>query len=330
VKGPSPKSRPALGEVAVSVVETAVEIASSVAAAGQGVFRAALKLYRLAQGVVAPSGEDESMPGATSRPARASGSAAAASTRATSGAIALDSDAIEPSLTTAHGAAAGLPHAPTIEPASGDRAWPAADREIPSTRVSSRLDLPGHYDLDRLVAVPRDPDWLFAYWETRDATRRRLEARLAGQGGAPPTKHGLRIAILGAGGADTETLNWTVELPPGATSRYVEIGRPSARLRVSYGIVVGAGAAFVPLLPPVEVNMPSRELAPEIDARWAQLGDHGLAPEPAPEQPQERLREISERLIRHAHGANAESSREWPPTHRLVEFDFGSHASPRS
>ena len=329
MKGPSPKSRPPLGEVAIRVVETAVEIASSVAAAGQGVFQAALKLYRLAQEVAAPSGEGESRPGATSRPAPPSGSAPAG-TRKASGAIALDSDAIEPRPTASNGAAADPSHAPTVEPARGDRAWPAANSEMPPARASSRLDLPERYDLDRLVAVPRDPDWLFAYWETRDATRRRLEARLAGQGAAPPTKHRLRIAILGVGGAEVETLSWTVELPPGATSWYVEVGRPSARVRVSYGIVAGEAAAFVPLLPPVEVSMPSRELAPESDARWAQLGDHGLATGPAPEQPHERLREISERLIRHVHGANAESSREWPPTHRLVELDFGSHASPRS
>jgi len=35
-------------------------------------------------------------------------------------------------------------------------------------------ELPASYELDRLVAIPKDPDWTHLYWETSPETRRRL------------------------------------------------------------------------------------------------------------------------------------------------------------
>ena len=63
----------------------------------------------------------------------------------------------------------------------------AKGRSFASTTRSTLLEgeLPASYEIDRLVALPKDPDWTHLYWETSPETRTRLaqsggEVRLRG------------------------------------------------------------------------------------------------------------------------------------------------------
>jgi len=68
-------------------------------------------------------------------------------------------------------------------PAASTREVTAAKYNIgvePAIPNENLGNLPGGYAEDRLVMVPRDPDWIFIYWELTDDTYQRAERQASG------------------------------------------------------------------------------------------------------------------------------------------------------
>jgi hypothetical protein len=186
-------------------------------------------------------------------------------------------------------------------------------------------ELPGHYGLDFLVVMPRDPDSLFAYWEVREEVRSRVGTDI-GRDATARLHDVLRVIVADPSGDHAGDVCWTIDLPPYASSWYVDVGRPNHRVQITLGVHDGS-AGFYPLLPAVEIFMPGRGPSADEGVSWARSGDHGL--EPLADAAQERpSADATERLIRHARSASAGASHDWAAAHRLVDIDFGGHSSP--
>lgn len=109
---------------------------------------------------------------------------------------------------------------------------------------------------DRIVLLPRDPEWIFAYWDISDATRERLRTRIGEKewsGGAFAVRlravdpgHGASLEIRVEGAAR----NWYIRLP--------EAGRT---YRADLGFLSSSGR-FVVLAGSNEVQTPPKALAP--------------------------------------------------------------------
>jgi hypothetical protein len=136
--------------------------------------------------------------------------------------------------------------------------------------VEIKLSLPARYDVDRLVPLVRDPRWLFVYWETRDATRKRVEEQI-GRTSAVAPREVLRLTVIehDSFAGRLAGPSWTVELAPMATSWYVEVGRPDATVRVEIGLM--ADGHFIGFTAPVHVTMPPSAVSSDESPVWRDL-----------------------------------------------------------
>jgi len=126
-------------------------------------------------------------------------------------------------------------------------------------------DLPRDYHVTRLVLLPRDPQWIFAYWEIAPATWNEVEKAF----GAQARQEGravLRLSARRAGenrtfdvGVDLAARNWYVATP---VRGGVWVGE--------LGLVLPDGR-FVRLAVSNEIHMPNGEVSNVIDERWGQL-----------------------------------------------------------
>src|SRR5580765_2103925 len=89
-------------------------------------------------------------------------------------------------------------------------------------------ELPAAYGVDRLVLVPRDPWWLFAFWEITPATRESALATFGDEAAeARPMLRIYDVSFVDPRGSNA-ALSIDVEVPRTAESCYVNVGRPAA------------------------------------------------------------------------------------------------------
>jgi hypothetical protein len=144
---------------------------------------------------------------------------------------------------------------------------PVVDRELGS--------LPRAYGVDRAVLLPRDPWWVFAYWEVSPVTRIETLRRLGPE--AEDATETLRVHV--ADGVDVTSFD--VVLPPGVDRWHVEAGRPGATVRVEVGIRTRAGR-FVPLVASAAVTTMPAAPAAETRLEWVDLEPDGPRTVPPP------------------------------------------------
>jgi len=139
---------------------------------------------------------------------------------------------------------------------------PVVDREVG--------ELPRSYGTDRLVLLPRDPWWLFAYWEITPASR--VEALRALGDEAAGTREVLRVYDVTFIEFDGQNAwSWfDVDFAPGAESWYVNVGKPATSYCAELGLRTASGR-FLPLVRAATVQTPSSQPAPEAQVRWATL-----------------------------------------------------------
>ena len=139
---------------------------------------------------------------------------------------------------------------------------PVVDREVG--------ELPRSYGSDRLVLLPRDPWWLFAYWEITAASR--VDALRSLGDDAAGAREVLRIYDVTFIEFDGQNAwSWfDVDFAPGAESWYVNVGKPGTSYCAEIGLRTGGGR-FVPLVRAVTVQTPPAQPAPEAQVRWATL-----------------------------------------------------------
>lgn len=120
-------------------------------------------------------------------------------------------------------------------------------------------EIPAGYGHDRVVALPRDPRCVFAYWELggggyEKLRKERGEADLAGAVWV------LRVERV------PEGRFYDLPVDPGARNWYLSV-EPAARYRLRIGLVLASGA-FAELAVSDEVLTPSEVLSDRVDEEW--------------------------------------------------------------
>lgn len=139
-------------------------------------------------------------------------------------------------------------------------------------------ELPRAYGRDRCVLMPRDPWWLFAFWEVTPTTR--IAALRALGAEAEGALEVLRVFERPAGGA--ERLAFDVELTPGADRWYVPLAHPGGAFVVELGLRTARGR-FVPLVRSNPAVAPAAAPSEQTDVEWVTVPATGTpAPASAP------------------------------------------------
>ncbi len=306
-----PETQGSLSELIGEVLETVAEIGWSLLAAGRGVLAAAARLYRYAQG------SDE--------PQQTFGERRASALEPQEGAAPPGSPIRDAGSTAALDADATAPGGPITQ-------WPPrAEPTLTPPSTAQELEtppLPESYGVDRLLVAPRDPATLFAAWEVTEATRERAAATLVGdEASATGAREALRVSVLEPSSSDPADARephatWFVELPPLATSRYVDVPRSEQRFAVTLGLI--AESRFVALLEPAIVETPASEACADATFRLRRIGDGGASVEVAPQALMDAAREALRELERTA----LPSSFDGAPGHRLSEMEVGAGGVP--
>src|SRR5207247_1786314 len=189
------------------------------------------------------------------------------------------------------------PHAPTGDPPPADQpgggeAAPQFHAEeakyylgpprTPAARYADREsgELPRAYGCDRIVLLPRDPWWVFTYWEITPTTHvQALRAIGAEAEGARELLRVYDVTFITFTG-DNAWQSFDVELPPGADRWYLNVGRPAASFCVEIGLAT-PGGRFLPLARSNVVTTPRATPSPDTAVRWVEI---------AAEAPRERAR----------------------------------------
>lgn len=136
--------------------------------------------------------------------------------------------------------------------------------ERPVSGDSEELELPKGYGQDRLTALVKDPDWLYAYWEITPRLRFDFEKQ-QGAKAWETSQPVLRVYD------QTAATYWDVSIDDFAASWYIEATAPRHTLFLEYGRYVND--LYYPLLTSNLVTMPARDISPEIDPLWPPLDD---------------------------------------------------------
>jgi hypothetical protein len=152
---------------------------------------------------------------------------------------------------------------------------------LPAPRAGAYVDredgeLPRAYGRDRIVLLPRDPWWVFAYWEVTPTTRiTALRALGAEAEGAREVLRVYDVTFITFTG-DNAWLSFDVEVTPGADRWYVNVGRPAASFCVELGLRTPAGR-FLPFVRSNVVTTTRSSPSPDTTVRWVEIGP-GAAP----------------------------------------------------
>jgi len=120
----------------------------------------------------------------------------------------------------------------------------------PNANSSQPQDLPKQYNVDRVVVMPRDPQWLYAYWEITPDTRAAALAELgvsAEEVAAALHVHDVTDRIdpdSGRPELDGAEDYVTIEVAPSADHWYFKVDRPDRLYCVEYVAVAPDGGTF--------------------------------------------------------------------------------------
>ncbi|HYG75448.1 MAG TPA: DUF4912 domain-containing protein [Planctomycetota bacterium] len=138
----------------------------------------------------------------------------------------------------------------------------------PAAYVDRGLPLPENYGLDRLVALVRDPHWIFAYWELHGSKLPSVIAQ-RGQPFVDSCAWVLRVHRISEGVAED------IEVDPSAGCWYLHVGR-SGRYQLELGLLSPEGE-WISLLASYVVETPLDRPSDIIDDEWRMLPEHDAA-----------------------------------------------------
>jgi hypothetical protein len=132
--------------------------------------------------------------------------------------------------------------------------------------LDGEKQLPLSYEIDRLVLLPRDPYWIFAYWEISTPTLQFLERET--QQPLDLTELTLRVYRY-HWGYNNENIESHFDLKFGlsTTDWYINAGVPDRKYKTELGYYM-AEVGFKPLLISNTVMTPRDNLSDVIDERW--------------------------------------------------------------
>lgn len=137
--------------------------------------------------------------------------------------------------------------------------------------------IPWSYDETRLVALARDPYWVFLYWEITDDRHRTAEEQVGREAWfhARPV---IRVFDASGGG------RYDIAVDEAGRSWYVNVAQPDRLWYFELGRITEAGQ-FVMLARSNTILTPRDGPSDEIDWRWPPLHWAGLGPEGLPSSP---------------------------------------------
>jgi hypothetical protein len=129
----------------------------------------------------------------------------------------------------------------------------------PSTYIDRGLPLPENYGLDRLVALVRDPRWIYSYWELQGSLMPSLRDR-RGQSFIDSCAWVLRLHRI------HENIAVDIEIDPSSGCWYLNVGGPGT-YQLELGLLSPDGE-WISLLASYVVKTPRTSPSDVIDEEW--------------------------------------------------------------
>jgi hypothetical protein len=134
--------------------------------------------------------------------------------------------------------------------------------------VPQITDLPTSYGDTKIVLLPRDPWWCFAYWEIGEQTKQEIRS-IYGEN----VKYVIRVYdVTNVVNFDGKNANkyFDIEINPAANNWYINVGEPNRSWCVDLGLITPDGK-FVVITRSNIVTMPRYGVSPLTDEQWAVL-----------------------------------------------------------
>jgi hypothetical protein len=151
------------------------------------------------------------------------------------------------------------PGRPAPAPASVRAGAPPVPAAPGAPFIDRGLPIPAHYHEDRLVALVRDPEWIFVYWELEGSGCQKLADRFGAEF-LRRNRWVVRVATLAEGGF------YDVQVEPAAKNWYLQV-RPDGRYQFEIGVLTPDGRFFL-LARSEEVRTPTLEIGESAEGAW--------------------------------------------------------------
>lgn len=145
---------------------------------------------------------------------------------------------------------------PAAPPAPVDQRGP---EPTPMQFVDRGQPIPDAYGLDRLVALVRDPQWIYGYWELTGGLMSRIQYE-RGQGLIDASAWVLRLHRI------SEDCAVDIEIDPSVGNWYIHVGKPG-RYQLELGLLTPEGE-WISLLASNELETPAEGISDRIDEEW--------------------------------------------------------------
>jgi hypothetical protein len=141
-------------------------------------------------------------------------------------------------------------------------------RKKKAVKADVKKTIPRRYGKSRIVLMPRDPFWTFAYWEVT----RYLQNRIKNEYGREVFKKSrLILRVYDVDGKDFYGNNskghFDIDINPFADNWYIQLPETNRNICVELGIVLPDGT-FVAMLRSNVVSMPRTGVSPITDEQW--------------------------------------------------------------
>jgi hypothetical protein len=145
---------------------------------------------------------------------------------------------------------------------------PPIKRAKPASHIDEDPFIPHYYGVNRLVAVAKDPDWLYAYWEVNNEKIKEF-INSYGEEAWHNSSQVLRVYnITGVAQDDLRNSSWQeITLDPFADNRFVKVGQPESSFFLELGRVLPDGR-YVKLLTSNTVSTPRASISERMDEQW--------------------------------------------------------------
>lgn len=136
-------------------------------------------------------------------------------------------------------------------------------------RYSFKADIPENYNDTYMRAIPRDPQWLFVYWEISKSKRDGIRVSV-GEELFSKAKIFLRLVditdILYTG---KNAENYTdIAIDDHVNTWYIKVPMPGRTYLVEYGILIPDGRTFFPVRSNA-LSIPREGVSPVLDEEWS-------------------------------------------------------------